>query len=47
MEAVITKRPYLSPEAEIVEMSNEGIICASGLPGSDFDDSTIHDGGQL
>jgi hypothetical protein len=47
MEAAITKRPYLSPEAEIVKICNEGIICVSGLPGRDFDDSTIYDGGEF
>ena len=46
------KEEYYSPLVSTDELEWEGILCASsddkaGLPGSDFDDSTIHDGGQF
>ena len=46
------KEEYFSPLVSTDELEWEGILCASsdedaGLPGSNFDDSTIHDGGQF
>ena len=43
------KEEYYSPLVSTHELEWEGILCASsddgaGLPGSDFDDSTIFDG---
>lgn len=44
------KEEYFSPLVSTDELEWEGILCASsgdddaGLPGSDFDDSTIFDG---
>lgn len=43
------KEEYFSPLVSTDELEWEGILCASsddnsGLPGSDFDDSTIYDG---
>ena len=45
------KEEYYSPLVSTVELEREGSLCASpydysGLPGSDFDGSTIHDGGK-
>lgn len=34
MEVTISNVPYESPEMEIVEVKNEGIICASGGAGT-------------
>ena len=46
------KEEYFSPLVSTDELEWEGILCASpdddaGLPGSDFDDSTIFDGDQF
>lgn len=45
------KEEYYSPLVTTDELEWEGILCASpddaGLPGSDFDDSTIYDGGEV
>ena len=43
------KNSYISPEVWPYELHMEGVVCISqtgeGLPGQDFDDSTIIDGG--
>ena len=46
------KEEYFSPLVSTDELEWEGILCASGgdnsgLPGSDFDDSTIYDGDEF
>ncbi len=46
------KEEYFSPLVSTDELETEGILCASagddtGLPGSDFDDDAIYDGGTF
>ena len=46
------KEEYFSPLVSTDKLEWEGILCASsddnsGLPGSDFDDDTIYDGGTF
>ena len=46
------KEECFSPLVSTDELETEGILCASagddtGLPGSDFDDDAIYDGGTF
>ena len=46
------KEEYFSPLVSTDELEWEGILCSSsddssGLPGNDFDDSTIYDGDEF
>ena len=46
------KEEYYSPLVSTLELEPEGFLCTSqddnsGLPGSDFDDDAIYDGGTL
>ena len=49
---IMKKEEYYSPLVSTVVLEWEGSLCASpydnsGLPGSDFDDSTIYDGDEF